>query len=552
MLTTWSNLDPKNFERGVQMILRRLYPDLVSIDGAGGDGGKDAYLRTPSGLTVFEMKYFPDKLTSTRKRQVERSLSTAVAKSPEMSRWVLITPLNRSTSSGAWFDNKLAGIAPGVELEWWGQDWLDGQLRDHPAFQQAMEGYAEGLLGAAKEFKMEQEILAHGAKDLVGRVDVLRRRADDVSPSWALDFATHGNHTTLTIRPKSPEAPVIDPISLGTTIVFGTGEEGARRRDAFAQDMDFGGSGTVDVAELRVEGSEESRRLLEGMEGPGQISYISPVENLPKPLRCQLQLRNTPDGPLVRSLEVTLRRRTMGNRGITLMGEDATGTVEVTLRLPEPTGADGPVVTEAGFHIALKPMAGVDADLAIGVFEFRDAARPGLYLSPSMKGFKSSGLRLAEQPGGPVDGLLEVARVLDRIGTLLGVAPLALPSQVSDNDLLLARALVDSLEGRPGKTPFTSFKGNITAGSEQAIVDRFSNGPTAIYLEYQDAEFDFDDLHIKAGHIGFHAPSVTLTNRDEVLAATPGDAVAELRTTDGPITIVPRAEMKHYGPQQRD
>lgn len=204
------------------------------------------------------------------------------------------------------------------------------------------------------------------------------------------------------------------------------------------------------------------------------------------------------------------------------------------------------MVTDVGFHLSFKPMAGVDADQAIGVFEFRDAAQPGLYLSPNLKGFKSPGLLLEEQAGGPVDGLLKVARILDQMGNILGVAPLELPSQISEDDLVLAQALVDSLEGRRGITPFNSFKANIAAGSEQDVVERFDQRPRDIYLEYQDAEFEFEELNVKVGNIGFHAPSVTLANRDEVLAAAPGEAVGELRTTDGPIAIVPRAEMKKF------
>ena len=38
----WRNVDPQRFERAVQALLKSLYPELKSLDGAGGDGGRDA------------------------------------------------------------------------------------------------------------------------------------------------------------------------------------------------------------------------------------------------------------------------------------------------------------------------------------------------------------------------------------------------------------------------------------------------------------------------------------------------------------------------------
>jgi hypothetical protein len=42
----WAAQDPKRTERGIQMLLRRQYPGLRSLDGSGGDGGRDAHLIT--------------------------------------------------------------------------------------------------------------------------------------------------------------------------------------------------------------------------------------------------------------------------------------------------------------------------------------------------------------------------------------------------------------------------------------------------------------------------------------------------------------------------
>lgn len=530
------------------MMLRRLHTDLRSMDGAGGDGGKDAYLWSPSGMAVFEMKFFLGRVHSSRRRQVEKSLRTAVANHQDLSRWVLVIPVNHSRAEEAWFTGKLSDMAPGVKLEWWGQDWLDGELTEHPAYQQAMEGPDKWVLGAAKEYKQEQEVLANGAKDLVRRLDRLRGRIDDISPNWALDFATEGACTRLTLRAKSPKAPVIDPIEFAATAVF-AGADRFQRLDTFNQHMDFGGSGTVELSEFRVEGSEESRRLLEGMEGPGQLEYISKVQTLEQQLRCQLQVRLTAGGPVVSTLDIALRRWMSGRRGVTFMGEDSTGAVGIDLRLPRPPRMDEPAVLDgACFTLTFKPLEHLDCDQAVQVLEFRDAARAGRYLSPNLKMFKTDGVLLEEQPGGHVAHLLEVARVLDRLGALLGVGPLALPGQISDDDVVLAKALVDSLEGRRGVTPFTSFNGNINAGREREFVENIDRGPMQVYLEWPEGGcFEFGGVSVPVGILGFHSPSVVLANREEVLAAAPGTAVAQLRSTDGgPIMIVPREEMQQF------
>jgi hypothetical protein len=128
--------DPKRTERGIQMLLKHIYPGLRSLDGAGGDGGRDATLITADGTTVFEIKS-SGRLTSSRRSQVERSLRAAVASMPSMTRWVLVIPMNMTParpgvrgSEETWLDDRLPTLAPGVDLDWWGLDWLDDQLSE--------------------------------------------------------------------------------------------------------------------------------------------------------------------------------------------------------------------------------------------------------------------------------------------------------------------------------------------------------------------------------------------------------------------------------------
>ena len=68
-MLSWGALDPGRTERGIQALLRQLHPGLRSLDGAGGDGGRDAQLVTADGKTVFEIKSF-GRLNSSARRQI--------------------------------------------------------------------------------------------------------------------------------------------------------------------------------------------------------------------------------------------------------------------------------------------------------------------------------------------------------------------------------------------------------------------------------------------------------------------------------------------------
>lgn len=541
-LTAWAGVEPAAFERAVQMVLRRRYSDLQSMDGSGGDGGKDAYRWSAEGRIVFEIKSFTGRVTQSQRRQIRRSLETAARNHPEIAQWILVVRINPTPAEDTWFHQKLAPDFPTIKLEWWGQDWLDAQVAGDRALQQALEGREAGLLGAAAQYRMEKEILAGGAADLAERAGGLRERVDDISPNWTLGFARTGAGTTMILEAKTEDAPDVDPISFATKVTFGSGDEGRRRRDAFTQAVDFGGSGAVDLAELRVEGSEASRRLLAGIEKAVRLQYESPVETLERPVRCQLQVLRTASGGVIRTLDVLLRSRTSGLRGVTLTGEDSTGAVAVTLRLPTPASAQGGDFTaDATLSLELRPLVGVDVDAAIGVLEFRDAARPGRYICARMKGIKFGGALIDDELGEAVDDWLDAARTLDRLGTMLDLPPLALPEEISHDDLVLSRGLVDSLEGRPGITPWTSASANINAGAEQEFVDQMANGPMAFYVRYEDGAVVIGGTRIPVGVIGIHAPSMVLTNAEEVLSAAPGCAVAKLVSTDGPMTLAPHA-----------
>src|SRR5690242_7684083 len=113
-MLNWGSLDPQRLERGVQQLLQTHHPGLVCLDGAGGDDGRDAQLQTADGMTVFEVKSVSSRLTGAQKRQIQRSLQTALTKLESMTRWILIVPLNPSPAELRWFETKIRELAGDV------------------------------------------------------------------------------------------------------------------------------------------------------------------------------------------------------------------------------------------------------------------------------------------------------------------------------------------------------------------------------------------------------------------------------------------------------
>lgn len=82
--------DPGAYEQAVAVLLSCMHPQLLRVDGSGGDGGRDAQLTDPDGLHVFEMKSFTGRMTKGRRDKVEKSLGRAALLNPVS--WDVIVP----------------------------------------------------------------------------------------------------------------------------------------------------------------------------------------------------------------------------------------------------------------------------------------------------------------------------------------------------------------------------------------------------------------------------------------------------------------------------
>ncbi len=99
----------------------------VSIEGKGGDGGIDCFIRKDNGeLEVFQVKYFRSNLTSSQKSQIKKSFTTA-SRDNALSKWILCIPKDHTPAEKVWFES----ISSRIKIEWWGETIIRNLLSKH-------------------------------------------------------------------------------------------------------------------------------------------------------------------------------------------------------------------------------------------------------------------------------------------------------------------------------------------------------------------------------------------------------------------------------------
>ena len=133
-------------------------------------------LVTADGRTVFEVKSF-GRLDSSRRRQVEKSLKKAVQSVPDMTRWVLVIPMNMTpdrpgakSSEQAWFEERSYRRWPRASIST-GTGWTGSTpSSENMDIQRFIEGPDAQVLQRAMEFDKERAVLRDGATDLDARL----------------------------------------------------------------------------------------------------------------------------------------------------------------------------------------------------------------------------------------------------------------------------------------------------------------------------------------------------------------------------------------------
>jgi hypothetical protein len=124
----------ENFEDLTVQLIRSERPDAERVRIVRGDGGIDAHdgsLADPSGVDVFQVKFFPDGIGDSQKGQIRDSFSTVRdSKKFKTRRWTLCLPIDLSIDEKGWFDTwKGNQTSTGIDIRpVWGATKLEGLL----------------------------------------------------------------------------------------------------------------------------------------------------------------------------------------------------------------------------------------------------------------------------------------------------------------------------------------------------------------------------------------------------------------------------------------
>jgi Restriction endonuclease len=126
-------LDSELFEELAAQLVKLEHPSARHVRGVGGDGGIDIYTGSLDGsskepLTVWQVKFFPDGIGKTQKRQVQKSLRRILPRRPVA--WTLVVPVNLTPPALRWFEDEVRAIHPEITMTLWQGDEILRRMRE--------------------------------------------------------------------------------------------------------------------------------------------------------------------------------------------------------------------------------------------------------------------------------------------------------------------------------------------------------------------------------------------------------------------------------------
>jgi len=161
----------EQFEKLCAQLICSQYPNARTVRNEGGDGGVDVFVGENTdlaGITVFQIKYFPNGLKNSQKQQVRESFRQCYKNDRFRTKeWILCVPLDLSQDEITWFAqwsaNEASALLPPARMDWWGEIKL-GHLLLQPANAGIKEAFfPEGHLRRLAEI---QQTLTYLVDDL--------------------------------------------------------------------------------------------------------------------------------------------------------------------------------------------------------------------------------------------------------------------------------------------------------------------------------------------------------------------------------------------------
>ncbi|MEV7118247.1 hypothetical protein [Kitasatospora griseola] len=336
----WGTLasKPGAAEALIAMLLLRLRPMALPVDGAGGDGGRDLFEHSEAGeLINYEIKSFTGRMAKGRRDQVRRSLISTAQHQPD--HWDLLVPIDPNPAELKWFEG-LRGDFPFVRY-WRGLTWLNAQFAAHPDLvRSGVLSGSDEILKQIGEARAERDLLMRGVPDFADRYAALVRRAREVSPYYSMGVTSSADGTPVVeIVPKSQHIPEAAQITFTGHVVFRKDDpEHALLQERFEDAVRFGGDEVQLAGEYLQDFSVTAPAEL-GISGPTTLQTLQISqrrEQLGQPAGAVVLVREQ-EAP-VASLQILFSERSTGFSGGRLYGADLTGAFKAQLRLDASTG----------------------------------------------------------------------------------------------------------------------------------------------------------------------------------------------------------------------
>lgn len=395
------------------------------MDGSGGDDGVDVLARADSGIHVFEIKSYRERLKPAQKRAIEKSARTAAEKNPDMVVWTLMMPLDHTPAERRWMERDLAAIA-GVPVAWIGRTRLEVELAEHPDL---VRYYAPGNVEhLAFELLAEHNAEALPPRTLGDAVQRARRLGDHANaadPFYAFDINIQPDAVTVSARAKDENAPPVHG-----SVAF-KAEPGSPEAEAIEDFMTYGLPLTVEagnIADVQISLPEGMKDLVPDHLLATRLS-LGPAPDAPQVRQSARVDAVDESGRVLGSLSVTFTEAFGGPRGGAYRaGQDRSGFLRLVMKIG--TGTSGEFQVETRYTDDFLP-----GDL-LPPLRFLEAVCRAAGLRVTIEG-RTTLARIPDVGAGigSVENMIRMAEALDRIQKAAGIA-FPVPERWSSEDAL--------------------------------------------------------------------------------------------------------------------
>lgn len=527
MPVQWEKFEPGGYEDMVSVLLSRLYPDALRIDGNGGDGGRDVQIvdrQDGSIVEAFEEKSFTGRMTPARRRQVGLSLERAAALEPP--RWTLVVPIDPTPGEYEWF--RKLGEKYDFPMAWRGKTWLDEKMAAFPDIERYfVEGASDEVIRLVTQLRDEQAWIGD-VHDAMQRLAALRARLNEIDPYYRYELATvhpesdfwpsdvvmsvrHGD-VRVDVYPKYFGAGKDRPITLSFTLRL--------EPDDVVVHESLGYGLAVEIPDRLI--SNLSIDAPSGLGGDFTIGELKlwPVDtHLDEAAAIRLDIIDGDDR--IASCSVRLTERTGGPNGTMFTGTDSTGWLKVSFRVNfvnEEVEARFRVEPEPAMPVALVPL-----------LQWLDGFQPGRRLRIRWPGgfeFDSEVSEAISEDGAALRVFEALAFIQNRGGVFWEVSPAITDA---DGEVILNTAAL--MRGETVTRKWRSFKLDLKQLGPE--FDELLSGGTVQLISEQDAFLQLDGEVVPIGHMRTHIPSARLADVESVRQELAGGSVPPLRLVPG-------------------